>query len=710
MASPYLLDNSALQVVNCAGQSFRIYLAFLNPVAVTTKWNDLNMDAQGNWLPPPNFDCAANHVQPYAPTANLGPNRIGFVGEPLYFDGSRSSQRMDVHVNTGGFAWTIGGSPSIVQYAGGSQVAVTWRSPGLYTVSLQVTDRAGTTAVGTRQVMIYANRQNALPGVITVSGLSGSISGGGWQLQITTVNSQVTLLNPDSLNVGQYQPLVLMAETSYEVQPGVWSQQTLGPYGHFNPGYPYIDPRILFDGYIQNGTVHQDADKDTLAFSCSGPQMILQEAKTHQLGYYNCDYTGFTAAGVPISCKTSPAGQGFQVGGLTTMDVAHSLLQHHCNLGNYHDIHIWNPTIPTNPYTSGGLNAYYFQVFTTLSTNEGTIWQNLQDLCTNDFSNVYCERDGSIRIGPQINYRGQDYWAQPSLLGGTAAPYLLNLVQDLGYTVNGSPSQIANNMPTVAAQPMPLTFVHPWGHNLNPSPFLKPFSNTPNPQVLSTQQALLGPPILCTFSDVPIYDSAATPPDVTVLYPWVSSNWPQDLAVYPISIDIQENYTGRASLVKLIGTLYGHTSLWSSWYPQNTFQVAGDGTTSIVTSVLPASDWVLNESYVLPDVTSSQNAQLVWKYWWEMARRSYYARNINYNASVTVGMFTPVMLGDIVALTRQNTNLNPKFSGKPFSVTQIDHSLDLTARTWQTTITLQEVTTQTIGYIVQPPILNPPKG
>ena len=108
MASPYLLNNADIQFVQSAGQGFVAYLAFLNPVSVTTNWVDTALDQYGNPLPPPNFDTAANHVAPYAPICNIGPNRIGFVGEPLYFDGSRSCQRFDMPVVSYQWSYTGG--------------------------------------------------------------------------------------------------------------------------------------------------------------------------------------------------------------------------------------------------------------------------------------------------------------------------------------------------------------------------------------------------------------------------------------------------------------------------------------------------------------------------------------------------------------------------------------------------------------------------
>lgn len=709
MASPYMLTNADVQVINASGQAFQVFLAFLNPISIFTSWTELGQDSAGNWLPPPNYDTAANHAQPYAPTANLGSNRIGFVDEPLYFDGSRSCQRFDLPVIPGSYQWSVTGATSDqTLYDNGSQLSVTWAAPGIYTVSLSVADRAGTRTQGTRQVMIYQDRDTALPGVLQVSGLSGSLSNGGWQMQVMTLSSQWTLSPPESLPPGTYQPVVVLAETSWEVQPGLWVDRTIGPHGLFNPGAPYIDPRILFDGYVQQGSIHQDPDKDTLSFTCVGPQAILQEAKTHQLGYYNCSYTSIDTNGVPQGLNPSTAGNGYQVGNLTSADIIHSLLQTHSTIAQFHDLHIWNANIPTAPFQSGNSVASYNMIYTSLSVNEGTVWSNIGDIVANEWAQIYCERDGSIRVGPQTNYRGADYWQQPTLLGPTAAPALINVVQDLGYDVGVDLSTMTDNLPSLASQPFPVVFTHPWGHQQNPPQFLSPFEGLPSSSVVSTQKGLAGPPILCTFSDVPIYDTNRVAPDHPAIFPWILKNWPQDLSVYPFTYDITPIYTGRAALVKLIGTLQGHNAVWTSWDPISSFQVTSSGA-SVDVSVLPASDWVLDESHVLPDVTTTQNTNLVWNWWWEMPKRMRAAHNSSYQMQVSLGIFTAASLGDIVSVNRQMGTIGPQWSNKLFYVQEIDHSLDLTGRTWQTSLSLAEVTSDALGDIVSPPT-SPPAG
>lgn len=707
MASPYILSNIDLQYTNCSTQDFSVYLAFLNPVSITTTWSDLNQDTQGNWLPPPNVDTANKHIQPYAPTCNFGSNRIGFVGEDLYFDGARSAQRHDIPVVS--YRWVVTGPATTTLYHNNAQCAIHWSSVGLYTVTLTVTDRAGTSTSGTRQIMVYQDRQSALPGVISISGLSGSLSSGGWQCQLTTVNSQVTLFPPDALPIGTYQPLVMMIETKYEVLPEYWANTTIGPNGAFAPGYPYQDPRIFFDGYIQSGTIHQDVDKDTLSFSCIGPHMILQEGKTHMLGYYNTSIAT-TKNQMPATLKTSSNGQGFLVAGLMSIDIIHSLLQYHCNIGNYHDIHCWNANIPTAPYQPGNKTAYYELVYTSLSVNEGTMWSNIQDLCNNEWSEIFCERDGSIRVGPQINYRGNEYWNTPTLLGETVATTLINFVNDLGETtVKGSnlPIITANVPDMLPALPMPVFLVHPWGHQTNLPRISVPFQPVESPDMIATYTNLIGPPLLCIFSDTTTPDAGGSAPVGIPLYPWVINQWPQDLSVYPVSFDITENYTGRTSLVKIIGTLVNANNIWAAWYPQNAFKVTGNGTTDIVATTLPAGNWVVDETHVLPDVTSVTNKQLVSNYWWEMARRIYYAQNTSYLCTVNLSMFTAASLGDIVGITRQNNTLGPHWTQKPFYVQEVDHQIDLTNKTWSTTVVATEVSSALLTPITTPPKVIP---
>ncbi|MFL5628423.1 MAG: hypothetical protein ACJ788_22820 [Ktedonobacteraceae bacterium] len=706
MASPYALTNTDLGFLNAAGQDFAFYVAFMNPVAFTTNWTDLNLDNSGNFQPPPNFDTCANKKAPYSPTTCLGPNRIGFVGEPLYFDGTRSWQRYNLPALFHSNSWSASGNPTITNYHNNQQIGVVWNSPGLYQVSLTTYGINGQPTIGTRQVMIYPDRQSGLNGIISLSGLSGSVTNGGWQVQVTTTsNGGLTLLTPDSIPVGTHYPFVIMAETRYELVPGYWKNATVGPNGNFNPGAPYTDPRILFDGYVLNGTMHQDVDKDTLTFSCTGPQQVLQEMKTHEMGYYNAtNKTYNNSPKYPTSLNTSTVGKGYLVGGLMTVDVISSILKTHSNFAVYHDLIFWNPGITTGIYQPGSTTAWYNIMYSTLGLTEGTIWSNIQQLVATEWAQVYCDRDGSVRVGPQVNYEGADFWIYPTLLGGTQGSSLINFVQDLGYNVGNDLTQMGQNLPILPSMPMPVQQINPFGARFL-SQYNVPFQPQADSNVIATQLGLTGPPVLCNFSDTANPDPGGPPKYVE---PLIAYNWPQDLAIYPSDFDFPENYTGRAALVKLIGTPLGHSTLLTSWWPQSAFSIAGDGTTTIITTTLPAGDWVVNDQHLVGDVTTTQNKTLVVNWFWEMARREFYAHNSNYtNGTITLGMFTAASLNDIVAVTRQLNLTGPHWTNKPFYITDISYNIDTAQRTWQTVLTVSEVTSAAMGQPVPPPKVTP---
>src|SRR5579872_62341 len=153
MPSPYVFSNYALQyLASNVPTRFRMYAAVLNPVQILTFSQDLAVDQYGQYTNITNVDLLATHQTPYAPQANFGPNRIGFVGEPLFFDGSRSTQRNNL--SAVGHTWACTGAPTITTnnaLGTNDQASIVWSAAGLYTVSLTVYDRFGSTMTGTRQ-------------------------------------------------------------------------------------------------------------------------------------------------------------------------------------------------------------------------------------------------------------------------------------------------------------------------------------------------------------------------------------------------------------------------------------------------------------------------------------------------------------------------------------------------------------------------------
>jgi hypothetical protein len=690
MASTYVFGNYALQfLASNVPTRFRMYVGVMNPIQIKVLSQDIQTDTYGQYTVISNNDLLLNLQPPYAPQPNFGPSRIGFVGEPLFFDGSRSTQRNNIAAT--GHAWTFSGSPTTASYTNlntGDQVQATWSTPGLYTVSLQVADRFGGTATGTRQVQIYASRETAPHGALSLSSLTGSIDSGGWTGQLTAGKSLGIVL-PDALAVGYYQPVVIMCETEYEVSPGNWTRQTIGAYGAPIPGQFYDDPRILFSGYVQQGTAFQDTEKDTVSFTLQSTQMLMQQAGIHNIGYYNTTYNHRAASKEPTDQNTSSIGTGQLVTDLTSEDIYRSLLcgqidgsgnftGGHSNIGQYHDLAIWRDFLPVPSAVNYPL---YYLTYSNLTANEGTVWDACQALAENEYGNIWCERNGTVCIGPTYNMRGYEMMNQATTYGQFPLKQITTFENELNNdTLFASATAYMHNLFGPNALPVRRDLINGGARDLS---------------------ALIGPPILAHISDIPVYDTGIAPTDQG-LFPWVTANWPQDLSIRPLTTTVEENYTNRTSFVKLIGTITNLKAVWSAWYPTATFSSTGLMSTSVA-----AGAWQVDSSLLLADITVSNQKTLSWQYLWEMARRRYLALNAMYSSEVTLGLATWPTLHGLYQLTRQSASDGPKFTAQPFYISDITFSIDLDGQKWQTDIKGLQVTTFGIGSIIAPPFSPP---
>jgi hypothetical protein len=738
MTSYYTLNNDQIGMLNAPQSQFQVYIAFHDPVSFTESSQDL-LNSNGTIYVPPATDLLANKSAPYVPTAIMGPNRIGFVNEPLFFDGALSYQRSGILA--WGHQWTATGPSTITTFTtpisfsniipagvsvGNQQCSMVWSAPGNYYVTLTVSDRYGNSFTGTRQVRIYNSRQEALPGTIQISGVSGNIANGGWGLSLTTVASSPGYINPDALPVGTYLPVTLIVETEYQRTPTQTTYRTVGQWGNWSPGQPYKDPRIFFAGYVVKGTAHQDSQYDTLQFDCQTAEMIAQEAQILTVAYYNAQYSTKDTHGRWNTLLQITAQSDQLVGDLTAEDVYRSILTDHVTLTQYHDLIIWNRFMIDPALPDFGTVPTY----TSLTMNQGGVWSALQTLTQNEFASLWSERDSSIRIGPLINYRGPDAWGwfnnapvkgvvapqnitpttqqgvwPPALRPGTALGTTFNptfppVVSPVGVPIYQPPQTnsavlyaeawrlyhlrnefysdvLAGKDPYtyVDYQPMNpgwLPFVNDlWGPNLLPLP-------TPN---RSTTNTLICP-IVAHFSDMPEWDNQ------------------QDISIAPYTIDVQEVYNARSAFVKLIGYKIQHDEAWSASYPLGVFDVQGHQLVR-----LPVGNFALIDNLVLPDMTTSAGLTMGWNYLWEMARLSYFVLNARYSATITYGISNWVNLHDFIFLTRLKPQKGPTFSQKLFYVTGISYNIDLNTQSWLTQIDLGEVTSN--NPILQNPIAPP---
>lgn len=734
MTSYYTLFGDQISLAQSPGSSFEIYIGFHDPVGFTQASQDITTN-DGTVVLPPADDRLAEQRAPFVPSPVFGSNRIGFVGEPLYFDGSRSTQRSGMLA--WGHTWTATGPNTLTTYSntllfnaripgqssmGNQQCSIIWTAPGNYYVTLTVTDRYGNSFTGTRQVRIYASRTAALPGVIQITSLTGSVSQGGWTCDITTVAGSPGFINPNSLPVGFYLPVTLIVEEQHFQSITSTINRTIGQYGDWVQGQPYNDPRILIAGYVAKGSFHQDDQYDTLTFTIQTPDMIVQEANILTVGFYNASWEGQDTEGRWNQQLEVTTSSDQLIADMTSEDVYRALLIDHVTFADYHDLIVWNRML-IDPVLQDNVTAL---TYTGLTANQGTLWSALQTVVQNEFANIWCERDGSLRIGPTLNYKGAESWGwyhnapvlepsggidiyglptvgiwppamQPLVQPGTsfntayppmmtipigaipvssipppyAGPHIVyvdlwkvyNLRYEFFSDIVGSdnPYGLIDNAP---ATPTWAPFVNVlWGHAAVPQP-----RDIPTTPPRDPSKSLVFP-VVCHFSDVSEW------------------NGNQDLSITPYMIDGDEKYAARSSFIKLIAYLLQQDQAWSAVYPLGVFDATGE-----MVYRLPVGDFALQDNLLLPDMTNDTAVQIGWAYLWNMARSCYFAQNARYSPTVTYGLSNFLNLEDIVFISRQKPTKGPSWNQKIFAVNQISYAIDLNQRTWVTAVVFDEVT------------------
>jgi hypothetical protein len=738
VTSYYTLTSDQIQALNTPASRFAAYVAFYDPLAFTQASQDLSTQ-NGTVVVPPPTDLLAQQRSPFVPTPVFGSNRIGFVGEPLYFDGSRSTQRHNILA--WGHQWTATGPATITTFStpatyssifpgtftvGGQQAAITWSAPGTYLVTLTVSDRYGHSATGSRFVRIYQDRQDAEPGIVSIDSITGDMTNGGWSMQLTTVAGWPGFVNPDSLPVGSYLPCTVIIETASMLTPGVLTPRTIGQWGDFVPGQPYTDPRILLSGYVQQRTCHEDDAYDTIQLTVQTPEVILQEANIVTVAFYNAAWSTTDTHGRWNGQSQITSMSDQLVADLMVEDIIKSMCSDHSTLGAYHDIVTWNRYMIDPAQPSYGTEPTY----TSLTMNQGTIWAALQTLVQNDFSMIWGERDGSIRAGPTINYRGAETWQwyfsapqlpiaqvpanNPGVWPPRENPLSTGLSYNTGFpaTIGGTgdlPPQANTEVTMVNAwqmysmrnefYPAQVLTADPYGYisYTPPTPGWCPVLYTlwgPNaiPQpanldgvVRSTQNCLIMP-VVCHFSDLPEYDGT------------------QEISLAPQYIDDNDLYYQRTAFTKLIGYKIQNDAAWSANYPQGIFDQQGQQQYR-----MPVGNFSLIDNLVLPDMTTSAGLQIGWSYLWNMAAIVYFAQNARYTVTITTGPGNYLNLHDLVYISRQKPSKGPSWWQKLFYVANIQMTFDLTNRVWMQQIQCSEVTSNTpvLRSSINPPWLYP---
>jgi hypothetical protein len=383
------------ELLNCSGQHFQVHVGFGNQIRIAV---DGNPGAEPFTIYPEDHG-----LVPSRPTAVLGPHRIGFVGEPVIFYGGYSYAR--ARKASIGHTWSGTGSPTITTqldytqvYMPGAQPAFaefTWDIPGIYEVSLKVYGAGSEIGVdspyhiGTRQVIVYpANATNT--DVIEISGLAGSIEQGGWACQVK-MQGDLSYL-PNARDIQGYIPVVIWATPAFEVEKNVWESRAVGLNWDNDDVFNYRDdPRILFSGYLVQGSVEVNSDFTVSTFEARTAEMILEQLQTNAYGFF----------------ESANDGKGITFNDLTIYDVIRHMVQEHTNFMDWHDSCLFSAIY----HSEDDDNVVGTQMeYKDWTFNSGMYWSNIRDAAENQFERAWFDNRGCLYVLPDRNMWSPDIW------------------------------------------------------------------------------------------------------------------------------------------------------------------------------------------------------------------------------------------------------------------------------------------------------------
>jgi hypothetical protein len=220
----------------------------------------------------------------WKPIINIGPHRIGFVGEPINFDASDSykmnfiggkhrrrsqAQGYGKGASLGQLNWTIGAWQRLGRQW---QQTQTWTptAAGLYT--LNVTSSDGGKA--NRWIRVYENRDAADISVSSIQGLQGAW-GEGWSCELTFQDETLELEN---LNVADGQCFGIYCEDMWWDGTN-WVTDVVGNNRH--------DARVVMIGYAKEGTIQKNSQMKQVTLTLETIHGQMDRSQGHKVAIWN---------------------------------------------------------------------------------------------------------------------------------------------------------------------------------------------------------------------------------------------------------------------------------------------------------------------------------------------------------------------------------------------------------------------------------------
>lgn len=243
------------------------------------------------------------------PVSILGPDRMGFVDEPLEFIGEDSYARKGKTVTD--YSWDFeSGIPNTSVIAGTREnpIEITWDTAGEYIFSLQVQDSGGKVFTGYRSVLIYERTgANAPYDALRLRSISGDWESGGFSCSIEVFKDPTLADFPDHALV------ILLAEDWY----GDYKVALGDELGAENQ---------LFVGYIVAGSQTLDAETETIALEIATIDYLMERLNVWPESFKDGNEFRITS-------------EMTQFVDLTLDDVAFHILEQHTTVRQTHDVH-----------------------------------------------------------------------------------------------------------------------------------------------------------------------------------------------------------------------------------------------------------------------------------------------------------------------------------------------------------------------------------
>ena len=172
----------------------------------------------------------------------------------------------------------------------------------------------------------------------------------------------------------------------------MWARRELGP--NWQSGKYEDDPRIVFSGYLDKGSITQTHDDGSVTFACRTSDMILENMQSHTVGFF----------------ESAVDGSGMIFNDLVTHDVINFMLKEFSNFADWHDTRMFYNQY-AGPTANGGTPGIEYKDWT---WNQGMYWSNIRDTAANEFYLAYVDQRSALHVVPDRNmWRADTFYHHP---------------------------------------------------------------------------------------------------------------------------------------------------------------------------------------------------------------------------------------------------------------------------------------------------------